>query len=276
VEEIKMKKNFEARLPKIDPDAGSLTAPVVNEKAITGDWDYRNYSDDWLPSWIELKTKLISVHKQKQLSSSSNKKASQQLPVMFAPGGGTFPKVVCFGCGKQGHRGGDPECSAGPNEWADCAPKKFKAKLGGGNRNPKPPSGGGGSGGPSPNPNKRKGADGLNVAKSDGACHACRDTGKCKFGQNCRFKHVETKKVKLTKTQKKKVAVEAMKPLKNSMIAKAKEEGNDIEGNDLNTCLASLMQIRTCPRAKRGVEETHVPVLATSALLDVEKNVCVL
>ena len=63
VEEIKMKKNFEARLPKIDPQTGSLTVSVVNEKAITEDRYFRNYSDDWLPSWIELKTKLISVYK---------------------------------------------------------------------------------------------------------------------------------------------------------------------------------------------------------------------
>jgi len=50
-------------IPKIDPKTGSLTVSVVNEKVITEDWDFRNYSDDWLP-------------------------------VMFTPGGGTFPKVV--------------------------------------------------------------------------------------------------------------------------------------------------------------------------------------
>ena len=244
---------------------------VVNEKAITEDWDYRNYSDDWLPSWIELKTKLISVYKQKQFSSSSNKKASQQLPVMFTPGGGTFPKVRCFGCGELGHRRGDPECKAGPNDWADCAPAKFKTKFGGGTHNPKPPAGGGGNG---YSPNKRKGADGLNVAKADGICYAYRDTGKCKFGQNCRFKHVDTKKVKLTKTQKKKVTVAAIKSLKSSMIAKAKEEGNDIEGSDLNKYLALLMQIRTYPRVKQGIEEINISALETSALLDMDKNSC--
>ena len=112
------------------------------------------------------------------------------------------------------------------------------------------------------------------MAKSDGICYAYRDTGKCKFGQNCRFKHVDTKKVKLTKTQKKKVTVAAIKSLKSSMIAKAKEEGNDIEGSDLNQHLASLMQIRTHPRVKQGVEEINISALATSALLDMDKNAC--
>ena len=112
------------------------------------------------------------------------------------------------------------------------------------------------------------------MAKADGICYAYRDTGKCKFGQNCRFKHVDTKKVKLTKTQKKKVTVAAIKSLKSSMIAKAKEEGNDIEGSDLNKYLASLMQIRTYPRVKQGIEEINISALATSALLDMDKNAC--
>ena len=75
LQEIKLKKNFEARLPVIAAD-GTISMPTVDEQKITDDWDFRNYSDDWLPSWNDLKTKLISVFKSKQFAAGSNQKGS--------------------------------------------------------------------------------------------------------------------------------------------------------------------------------------------------------
>ena len=57
VQEIKMKRNMEARLPVLNAATGALELPVgVADSAICDDWDYRNYNDDWLPSWEELKS----------------------------------------------------------------------------------------------------------------------------------------------------------------------------------------------------------------------------
>ena len=116
----------------------------------------------------------------------------------------------------------------------------------------------------------------MSVTKSDGICFEHRDTGKCKYGEKCRFKHVRPeKKVKLTKAQKKGVMVAAAKKVKASMFTKAAKNGDSdvtVDGNDLESCLASLMQIRTHPRAKQGVEVVDISSMATSALLDVEKN----
>ena len=276
LQEIKLKKNFEARLPVKAAD-GSISMPTVDEQKITDDWDFRNYSDDWLPSWNDLKTKLISVYKSKQFAAGSNQKGGP-LPVMFVPGAGTFPKVICFGCGERGHRRGDPECKAGPNDWADCTPTRFKQKFGGGGGGTRTNSqGGGGRFGNGASSGKR-GQDGMSVTKSDGICFEYRDTGKCKFGEKCRFKHVRSeKKVKLTKAQKKGVMVAAVKKVKASMLAKAAKNGDSditVDGNDLESYLASLMQIRTYPRIKQGVEVIDISSMATSALLDMERNAC--
>ena len=120
--------------------------------------------------------------------------------------------------------------------------------------------------------------DGMSVTKSDGICFESRDTGKCKFGEKCRFKHVRSeKKVKLTKAQKKGVMVAAVKKVKASMLAKAAKNGDSditVDGNDLESYLASLMQIRTYPRIKQGVEVIDISSMATSALLDMERNAC--
>ena len=90
----------------------------------------------------------------------------------------------------------------------------------------------------------------MSVTKSDGICFEHRDTGKCKFGEKCRFKHARSeKKAKPTKAQKKGVMVAAVKQVKSSMLAKAAKNGDvAIDGSDLESYLASLMQIRTYPR----------------------------
>ena len=127
-----MRKNLLARLPVMNAITGILEMPpAVDEKKVTDDWDFRNYSDDWLPTWEELKSKLISVWKTWEFEKAASPGAGTKrgLPVMHVPGLGVNPKVQCFGCGQHGHRRGDPACTAGPNEWAACTPEKFKKKM---------------------------------------------------------------------------------------------------------------------------------------------------
>jgi hypothetical protein len=116
----------------------------------------------------------------------------------------------------------------------------------------------------------------MSVTKSDGICFEHRDTGKCKFGEKCRFKHARSeKKAKPTKAQKKGVMVAAVKQVKSSMLAKAAKNGDvAIDGSDLGSHLVSLVQIQTHPRVKQGVEVIDMSPMATSALLDMERHAC--
>jgi hypothetical protein len=89
----------------------------------------------------------------------------------------------------------------------------------------------------------------MSVTKSDGICFEYRDSGKCKFGEKCRFKHVRSeKKVKLTKTQKKGVMVAAVKKMKASMLAKAAKNGD----GDVTTWHRSYKFELTWHRGRRG------------------------
>ena len=265
-QEIKMKRNLEARMPKMNATTGVLELPVdVEEQDISDDWDWRNYNDDWLPSWEELKSKLISSWKMKGFNKKTGSKKAGQLPVMINPGFGTSPKVQCFGCGEHGHRRGDPNCKAPEGAWADCAPPKFKSKID-----------------QSPNGFKRGTKRGASISGftgkgGDGVCFAFRDTGKCKFGQNCRFKHADgpSKKVKLTKAKMKGITVAAVKSLASKIKNKAKErDGKDLDDEELNTYIASFCYVKTIPRECSEVLEIEVPAMATSDLIDMDRHAC--
>ena len=272
IQEIKIKRNLEMRLPVANPMTGVLELPTGKTNGeVIGDWDYRNYNDDWLPTWGDLKSKLISAYKDAVFAKEAVVKTGsrqghqgKQIPSMLNPGFGTSPKVVqCFGCGEYGHRRGDPVCKAGPNAWSDNAPAKYKAKITG-NR-----GGGNGSG---------TGVDNFRKKRNDLICYSFRDTGKCKFGSNCKFKHADgppTKKVKLTKTQKKSVTVAAVKTLSAKLKQKAQErDGKDLDESELQTYLAGLMFVKTIPRECVEILDVEVPAMATSSLLNMERHVC--
>ena len=274
--EIKMRLEFKASIP-VWNDLTEKYETLPTAAQATEDWDYRNYHEDWLPEWEALKSKLVSVYKEKQFQTPGGKGSSsslpsmymyagsehqQQTPSMFMPGGGMNPKVRCFGCGAHGHRKGDPGCPAGPEDWHDCCPPKFleKAKKG-----------------------KKKGVDGLsNQKKSDGVCWSFRDTGKCKYGPTCKFKHerggqTPTKKVNLTKSEKKKSKRNAVKALTMKVKKKAKQEGKELDDNELADFIASCCYVRTIPRDYSGGEVMEVDVTTMEAvtdLLDVDRNVC--
>jgi hypothetical protein len=148
--EIKLRLEFRATVPvwSATTTTGRMETPPVSEQT-TEDWDYRNYHDDWLPTWESLKSKLVSVHEEKQFQTpgggSSSRKSSlpsmhvragsegschQSFPSTFMPGGGVSPKGRCFGRGAFGYRKGDPGCPAGPGDWHDFCPPKFLEKVG--------------------------------------------------------------------------------------------------------------------------------------------------
>ena len=265
IQEIKMKRNLEARLPKLSAD-GVLELPTdVEDNEIVEDWDYRNFSDDWLPKWEELKSKLISSWKSKSFgSSNSTSKKSGQLPVMLTPGFGknANPKAQCFACGEYGHRRGDAICKAQEGAWHACAPPKFREKV---------DSPGGGK-------KRNAGVSGFTGKGGDGVCFAFRDTGKCKFGQNCKYKHESgssSKKVKLTKADKKGITVAAVKTLAKKIKKNAKEkDGKDLDDEELRTYIASFCFVKTIPRECSEVLEIEIPALATSDLIDMNKHAC--
>jgi hypothetical protein len=112
----------------------------------------------------------------------------------------------------------------------------------------------------------------------DGVCYSFRDTGKCRFGSNCKFKHQEggnAKKVRLTKSQKKGITVAAVKSISMAIKKKAKErDGRDLDDTELGDYISSLMSVRTIPRHCDDVLDIDVSALTASSLLDVEKHAC--
>ena len=172
------------------------------------------------------------------------------------------PKVRCFGCGAFGHRKGDPGCPAGPDDWHDCCPPKFLEKV---------------------NKNKKKGVDGMSSQKkSDGICFSFRDTGKCKYGPKCKFKHERggqsnSKKVNITKTDKKRAKKDAIKALTMKVKKKARKEGKELDDRELSDFIASCCYVRTIPRNvvdDDDVMEVDVSSMAVKDLLDVEHHFC--
>ena len=42
-----------------NPTTGDLEMPPpVNGDELTDDWDFRNFSDEWLPSWVAVEIKI--------------------------------------------------------------------------------------------------------------------------------------------------------------------------------------------------------------------------
>ena len=64
------------------------------------------------------------------------------------------------------------------------------------------------------------GADGMRGnKKNEGMCYEFQKTGKCRFGPNCKYKHVpNTSNIRLTKAQKKKARKEANLQIQHSLL----------------------------------------------------------
>ena len=282
LQEVKMRKEFESKLPVVNTDTGRLELPSGQKTvAISEDWDFRNFSDDWLPGWIELKSKLISHYKERQFgrSSSGTRRESHQtkrLPTMYVPGLGSRPTVRCFGCGEYGHRRGDDVCKAGPNDWHSSAPKHFQSSTSatmqrsGGNK---------GKGKGNQPKNDRRNVDGLKGKKRSNICFEYQKTGRCRFGPNCKFEHPKRKarhqEVYLTKRVKKAITAATVRSLKEELKERAKDDGKGSEDDSLRDYMKSVLCIRNIPREPRNPVQVQLPVFNTIKLMKMECEVCI-
>jgi hypothetical protein len=219
------------------------------------DWEYRNYKDDWVPSFEKLRDKLVGHYKEVKYNKSlkDDDQDKQALPAMvtkalvqkavsalLAPGfgqrplgsnkssieGGRQPKAKCWACGQLGHRSGDVLCKAEPGTVHSSAPEKAKRKFQG-----------------------EKGSAKEGEPKNKKPTNVCRfflNNGTCRFGANCKFKHEAsssenpTKKVRFSK---KKSAL-SVKALKAKVIKELKTKGVD----ELDQMVRGFLMVRTIPR----------------------------
>ena len=128
---------------------------------------------------------------------------------------------------------------------------------------------------------KRKvgtGVDGMKGKQGDGVCYSFRDTGKCRFGANCKFKHQQgasVKRIKISKAQKKGIKVAAVKSITESIRKKAKErDGRDLDETHLSDYISSLMPIQSIPRHCNEKLDIEVSALNASSLLNTDKYAC--
>jgi hypothetical protein len=259
LQEIKIQKQVAKSVPKMNAAGTGLVMPDPAEMAVsTDDWEFRNYSDAWLPSWDQLRTKLVATYKSKQFrkaekgndhgssggngDNGGNGGGSRKLPVLLmkeikdavrdtiaciVPGLGSSPvpmrdargPMECWNCGKSGHK--SFECT--------------EPKKGG--------SFGGDKGGKRKWPAKKNGVDGVSAQKSDEVCRAFRDTGKCRWGAKCKFVHVKNPGGKrpakfagiLSKKQKKEITAAAVRTLKD-----ATSDGKTYDDTELSGFLKDL------------------------------------
>ena len=254
LQEIKIQKQVAKSVPTVNAAGTGLVMPDASTMELsTDDWEFRNYSDAWLPSWDQLRTKLVSTYKtiefrkEESLQSSGgqavggkNNNNQRKLPTMLVkevrsavreavamivPGFGTAPvpmrdsrpPMECWNCGKTGHK--SFECPAPKKEGGN----KGKAKR---------------------SWDKKKGVDGMSTQKSDEVCRAFRDTGRCRWGEKCKFVHVDRsaektpiKKFNLTKRQRKEITAAAVQTIK---AASKGGDGNQYDDGELEGYLKSF------------------------------------
>ena len=136
---------------------------------------------------------------------------------MVVPGFGSAPfasnpAAACWNCGEEGHK--SYECK--------------KPKKNGGSKG----KGGKGKGRSKRNfeGNRANKSIDMSTNKSDEICRTYRDTGKCRWGEKCKFVHVEgggspAKKFKLTKTQRREITAAAVQQIKSSGNNSNKTDG---------------------------------------------------
>jgi hypothetical protein len=91
----------------------------------------RNYETEWLPNYEELRAKLIAsynLQKRRRDRDNIGGKKGVGHPALTIQGfEQPGPKLLtCYGCGKPGHRRGDPKCTADKDAIWYAAPDHFK------------------------------------------------------------------------------------------------------------------------------------------------------
>jgi hypothetical protein len=103
------------------------------------DHSRKNYSEDWLPPYSELRTELINTwhlleQRRKEAGKSVKKGATPILPILNGHDQPGPHQKRCYNCGLTGHIENDPACKAGPTEVWKGAPASYKKKRQGGDK----------------------------------------------------------------------------------------------------------------------------------------------
>jgi hypothetical protein len=238
------------------------------------DWEYRNYKDDWVPSFEKLREKLVShykevkYHKNNHHEEDADRKSlpalltksvlKKAVTALLAPGFGQAPRnkasnnnrpqPKCWACGLTGHKSGDPNCKAEPGAIHKSAPAKAKRKHSDGNDS------------------KDEGAP--QVKKATGICQFFSKNGTCRFGANCKFKHegsssktVHPKKFNF----KKKDSGSNVKALKAKVIQQINSKSND----EIDELVRGFLMVRTIPR-ELSVDACESFTALNTALVDLD------
>jgi hypothetical protein len=144
------------------------------------DYQGRSFSDDWLPSWKLLKAALLDEWNMRSKDHKPKDKTKGVLPVAM----GGVKDISCYGCGKAGHKKGDPTCKAGKNDAHSSAPQDYKDRMA--KKRKFSDDNGGKKGGKQPGKSGKKGED-------KGEKKPCRafnfGKGNCRYGAKCHFSH---------------------------------------------------------------------------------------
>lgn len=211
INQIKMLKQVRAMQP-VDDGEGGLRLPDQEAELTLDDWDFRNFSDDWLPRWSTLKSALVAEFKERGFMGGSQK-GNETLPSMLNPQFGQRNNL-CYACGRPGCRIGSPDCPAPPNTIHHSAPERVKQNNA--RRLQRLAEGGGGS----------SGGNNVKGKKPKQICRFFANNGTCRFGANCKFSHETGNKRKaeaFTSAQVQKVANLAVKAM-TKKIKKAKQQ----------------------------------------------------
>ena len=238
-------------------NAGANQA-VVDDDADVDDWEYRNYKDDWVPSFERLRLKLMSYYKEKKFQSGGSsetrpegksipsylidKYVDDKINALFAPGYGQQPtntkfnknnKLTCWSCGKEGHKRGDSVCNNRSDDVHKNAPIRAKRRA--------------------------SYMNGMKLRPKNQICKFYQDTGKCRFGAKCKFAHsdsanVQHKRPKFSDKQK-----SGVKALKTNIHHAIDNEGS----SKIDEMVKGFCYVRTIPREFIGQQEIEISALST-------------
>ena len=247
------------------------------------DWEYRNYKDDWIPSFEKLRDKLVGRYKEMKYDriakGEDDEKTSipammtkailqKAVKALLAPGFGQFPqsfsnetknntgsqKMKCWACGLIGHKSGDSVCKAEEGAVHETAPSKAKRKFS--------------------SLTDIDSTGGPNNKKPNGICQYFMNHGTCRFGANCKYKHE-------TSSSSSKGRGRGSKGKGKGRGSKGKGRGSNVKAlqakvikdikaksvDELDDIVRGFLMVRTIPRevADNGILELNA---LSSSLID--------
>jgi hypothetical protein len=243
------------------------------------DLQSRSFSDEWLPSWKLLKAALLDEWTMRNKDTKPKDKAKGVLPVAM----GGMNEVSCYGCGRAGHKKGDPTCKAGKNDAHASAPQDYKDRMA---KKRKAESQKG------PSQPGKKGGDKGGV-KEKKHCHAFNfGKGHCRYGAKCHFEHDKNGKPDdgvpgFSPQQKKLVSAMVASAIKKTakhiakknkgskgkpVKGKAKESSDDESASEYAEMMASILLAPIKNTIRREFTSSKSNTIMLSDLHSVNKN----